>query len=185
LECQRELQGVEVAAGDGVSYPEGEEDCLLRFGRHVPPPSPPGNITGGSGDGGFAEEAAIVRSRMPQHSIALTMAEICRRWSAGEVQLLAQDPAYMEQTMGILKESGFSFVGSYGAAGFAQVDEETLVFSACVGAPLKQIIADIARPQVVIPLALIPFTSRVCTVVRSNRQGSSFAPLTLETGDRI
>jgi hypothetical protein len=95
---------------------------------------------------------------MLQHSIALTMAEICRRRSARDVHLLAQDPAYLEQTMDILKESGFSFVGPHGAAGFAEVDEETLVFSAFVGAPLKQIIADIARPQFVIAIGVDTFT---------------------------
>jgi hypothetical protein len=86
-----------------------------------------------------------VRGRMVQHSIALTLAEICRDRTGNEVKLLAQDPDYTEEAKRILTEFGFEIVGNFGAGGFAEVDDDTVVFSVFVEAPLKQIIADIAR----------------------------------------
>ncbi|CAJ2514328.1 Uu.00g024470.m01.CDS01 [Anthostomella pinea] len=78
------------------------------------------------------------------------MAEVCCESGANEVQLMAQDPDYTEQTKEILEKNGFTIVGQFGAGGFAEIDEESVVFSAFVEAPLKQIIADIARPTVII-----------------------------------
>ena len=72
----------------------------------------------------------LVRDRMIQHSMALTMAEICHDDTAKNAQLLAQDPNYSEQTMEILKASGFTIVGQFGAGGFAEIDNNSLVFSA-------------------------------------------------------
>lgn len=95
-------------------------------------------------------EASFVRESMVQHSIALTMAEICRDSTGNQVQLLAQDPDYTEQAKEILKGNGFSVVGEFGAGGFAEVDDNSVVFSVFVEAPLKQIIADTARPALVI-----------------------------------
>ncbi|KAF2014359.1 hypothetical protein BU24DRAFT_213450 [Aaosphaeria arxii CBS 175.79] len=85
-----------------------------------------------------------------QHSIALTMAEICRASTGNEVQLLAQDPDYTESSINVLQKHDVSIVGHYGAGGFAEVDNNSIVFSAFVQAPLKQIIADIARPLIII-----------------------------------
>ncbi|KAJ2986496.1 hypothetical protein NUW58_g4998 [Xylaria curta] len=89
-------------------------------------------------------------TRMIQHSIALTIADFCRHGSDEFVRLLSQDPDYTEQTKEILTRSGFEIVGQYGAGGFAEIDDETVVFSVFVNAPVKQIIADIARPLLVI-----------------------------------
>lgn len=92
----------------------------------------------------------FTQGSMVQHSIALTMAEFYRNRDMGEVQLLAQDPDYTEASEEILKDSGFSIVGRFGAGGFAEIDDETVVLSVFVEAPLKQIIADIARPALII-----------------------------------
>lgn len=95
-------------------------------------------------------EAEFVRDSMVQHSIALTIAEICHGSTGKEVELLAQDPDYTEQAKEILKGNGFSLVGEFGAGGFAEVDDNSVVFSAFIEAPLKQIIADTARPVLII-----------------------------------
>ena len=86
---------------------------------------------------------------MIQHSVALTIAEVCRDRGSSDVQLLAQDPEYSEPAKELLQENGFTIVGQFGAAGFAEIDDKTVVFSAFVSAPLKQIIADIARPALI------------------------------------
>ncbi|PQK08284.1 hypothetical protein BB8028_0001g03620 [Beauveria bassiana] len=95
-------------------------------------------------------EISFVRGAMVQHSIALTLAQICSDIAGYDVQLLAQDPDYTDEAKAILKGNGFSIVGDYGAGGFAKVDDDSVVFSVFVEAPLKQIIADIARPLMII-----------------------------------
>ncbi|KAM0545392.1 hypothetical protein ACHAPJ_011376 [Fusarium lateritium] len=67
-----------------------------------------------------------------------------------EVKLLAQDPDYTEETIEMLERNGFSIVGQFGAGGFAEIDDDAVIFSAFIGAPLKQIIADLARPVAII-----------------------------------
>ena len=94
-----------------------------------------------------ALEAAFIRPSTIQHSVALTMADMC---SANNIQLLAQDPGYAEEAKEMLKGKGFSIVGLAGAGGFAEIDDDSVVFSAFVEAPLKQIIADLARPALII-----------------------------------
>lgn len=101
--------------------------------------------------------AQFGRDSMVQHSIALTLADVCRSSTGKEVELLAQDPDYTEQAEALLKENGFSIVGKFGAGGFAEIDENSVVFSAWIGAPLKQIIADIARPVLIITTAFGAF----------------------------
>ncbi|KAI0843564.1 hypothetical protein F5Y06DRAFT_291479 [Hypoxylon sp. FL0890] len=97
-------------------------------------------------------EARIIESRMIQHLIALTIADVlhARGESRDAVRLLAQDPDYTDETKEILRAAGFEIVGQFGAGGFAEVDDESVVFSAFVAAPVKQIIADIARPALII-----------------------------------
>jgi hypothetical protein len=93
--------------------------------------------------------SAVDRS-MIQHSIALTLADAFRNHDRNEIQLLAQDPDYTVEATEFLKRNGFKIVGQFGAGGFAEIDEESVVFSPFVSAPVKQIIADIARPALVI-----------------------------------
>lgn len=95
-------------------------------------------------------DAEFVSDAMLQHAIALAMRHICSGLAGHRIPLLAQDPDYTEEGKKILMDSGFSIVGEHGAGGFAEIDDGSLVFSGCVEAPLKQIIADIARPPIII-----------------------------------
>lgn len=45
---------------------------------------------------------------------------------------------------------GFEVVGQHGADGFSEIDDECIVFSPFVNAPVNQIIADLGRPVMVI-----------------------------------
>ena len=98
-------------------------------------------------------ETSIVEGALVHHAIALTMAKLARlRTNVGdeEIQLLTQDPSYSEETKDILKEIGFEVVGGHGAGGFAEIDSETIVFSPFTKAPVRQLIADLARPVAII-----------------------------------
>ncbi|KAH9894515.1 hypothetical protein F4778DRAFT_747329 [Xylariomycetidae sp. FL2044] len=87
---------------------------------------------------------------MVQHAMAFAMVEEIRRKSQHEVRLLAQDPSYATTAKECLREKGSEIVGEFGAGGFAEVDDETLVFSVYPSFPITQIIADIARPAMII-----------------------------------
>ncbi|KAM3504989.1 hypothetical protein MY10362_003224 [Beauveria mimosiformis] len=102
-------------------------------------------------------EARFVRNAMIQHAIALTLAQICNSSSSSsssaggrKVKLLAQDPDYTDEAKEMLTKHGFTIVGDYGAGGFAEVDNDSMVVSLFVEAPLKQIVADIARPLMMV-----------------------------------
>lgn len=92
----------------------------------------------------------MIEDCITQHSVALTVADEIRRTAGVTVRLLTQDPDYSDRTRMILAENGFEVVGQFGAGGFAEVDEESVVFSVFPTAPVKQIIADIARPVLII-----------------------------------
>ncbi|KAI0548494.1 hypothetical protein F4679DRAFT_596758 [Xylaria curta] len=86
------------------------------------------------------------------HAIALTIANIARCTNTGDmgVRLLTQDPMYSDETKDVLREIGFEVVGEHGAGGFAELDDESIVISPSPTAPVKQVIADLARPVAII-----------------------------------
>jgi hypothetical protein len=92
-------------------------------------------------------DAESIRRSTIQHSAALTMADMCR---ANNGQLLAQDPGYTEEAKEMLKARGFSIVGQFGAGGFAEIDNNSVVFSAFAAVPMAEIVADLERPAVII-----------------------------------
>lgn len=109
-------------------------------------------------NGGSLE--STVDDSMVQHSIAVTLAEVCRKDEINHVQFLAQDPDYTEQTKSILERNGFTIIGNFGAGGFAEIDGGSVVFSVFPEAPVKQIIADVARPAVIITNGFTAFNDR-------------------------
>lgn len=110
-----------------------------------------------TGSSSHEVEAEFSRSSLFQHSIALTIRQACRNITGHEVQLLAQDPDYTDEAKNILQDGGFALVGEFGAGGFAEVDDDSVVLSAFIEAPLKQIIADIARPVLIVSTAFEAF----------------------------
>ncbi|KAI1420763.1 hypothetical protein F5Y12DRAFT_92415 [Xylaria sp. FL1777] len=94
-------------------------------------------------------ETSVVKGAFIHHAMALTMADIARSYDS-DVRLLTQDPNYSDETKNLLQEIGFEVAGEYGAGGFAELDHESIVFSAFTAAPVKQIIADLARPAAII-----------------------------------
>ncbi|KAL4960576.1 uncharacterized protein BDV14DRAFT_182296 [Aspergillus stella-maris] len=103
-------------------------------------------------------EVQHVTGCMIQHSMALTIAHLC--YGNEMVPLLAQDPEYTEAAKRILIEKGFKIVGPHGAGGFAEIDEESIVISPWAAAPVKQIIADLGRPKIIITTGFHVFNSK-------------------------
>ncbi|KAI0152315.1 hypothetical protein F4776DRAFT_601102 [Hypoxylon sp. NC0597] len=98
-------------------------------------------------------ETSVVEGALIHHAIALTIADItrsCARTGDAGVRLLTQDPDYSDETKNMLRKIGFEVVGEHGAGGFAEVDDDSVVISAFAASPVKQIIADLARPVAII-----------------------------------
>lgn len=100
--------------------------------------------------GSWDEDSEVknVMGSMIQHSMALTIAQLC--CGDKKLPLLAQDPDYTEVAEEILTKKEFKIVGTHGAGGFAEIDEESIIISPFAAAPVKQIIADLARPALII-----------------------------------
>ncbi|KAJ2985915.1 hypothetical protein NUW58_g5282 [Xylaria curta] len=98
-------------------------------------------------------ETSLVGGALIHHAMALTVAGIarsCAKTGGTGVRLLTQDPGYSDETRDMLRKIGFEVVGEHGAGGFAELDDESVVISAFTAAPVKQIIADLARPVAII-----------------------------------
>lgn len=98
-------------------------------------------------------ETYTIEAALIQHAMALTLAKIAQSYvkpKDSSIRLLTQDPAYSNETKEMLQGMGFEVTGDYGAGGFAEIDDETIVFSVFTKAPVKQIIADLARPVAII-----------------------------------
>ncbi|KAI1162015.1 hypothetical protein F5B18DRAFT_653149 [Nemania serpens] len=81
------------------------------------------------------------------------MADIARACSkTGDigVRLLTQDPGYSDETKDAPRKIGFEVVGEHGSGGFTEFDDQSIVFSVFAAAPVKQIIADLARSVAII-----------------------------------
>lgn len=91
------------------------------------------------------------RLSLVQYPCALTIADAIRSVTGSPIRLLTEDVGYTDEAKEILKGYGFEIVGQFGAGAFAEVDENSVVFSPeRHRAPVKQIIADIARPALII-----------------------------------
>lgn len=89
------------------------------------------------------------RRMVTQHAAALTIRKALQE-KRGKIELIAQEPDYDEDTVRILEKEGFEIVKGLGALGFTRVDDNTLVFSIDNDIPVKQVVADIAKPAAMI-----------------------------------
>ncbi|CAI7593410.1 unnamed protein product [Penicillium manginii] len=71
----------------------------------------------------------------------------------------SEDPEYTEVAEDILTKKGFKIVGTHGAGGFAEINEGSIKISPFAAALVKQIIADLARPVLIISTGFAVFNS--------------------------
>lgn len=91
---------------------------------------------------------------LKQHAFALTIRDVLesRRRSSGgagggEIRLCVQDPVYNEVDRAVLLEHGITVLDD--PEGFLEVDDDSAVLSFSPNVPVKQIVADIARPAMI------------------------------------
>ncbi|KAH8658046.1 hypothetical protein BX600DRAFT_514569 [Xylariales sp. PMI_506] len=115
------------------------------------------SIHGGSFGKESSEDGLPLCRAMTQHAAALTVAHILGS-RLGDVDnagpralpVLVQDPVYSPVAQQLLKEEGIQVVSGYGSLAFTHVDDDSVVISCHPNIPVKQIIADIARPSAMI-----------------------------------
>jgi hypothetical protein len=87
-----------------------------------------------------------------QHAMVLTILDILQRRRRDEqqpdIRCIAQDPFYTDTDEEILEGAGVTVVQD--PRGFLEVDDQTVVVSISPDIPMRQIIADVARPAVLI-----------------------------------
>jgi hypothetical protein len=91
---------------------------------------------------------------MAQHALALAIGDLLGSGGDGGVQCYAQDPIYTPTDEQVLCEAGFTVVDDPRA--FLEVDEDSVVIAISPDIPIRQIIADIARPAIMILDKLVP-----------------------------
>ena len=64
--------------------------------------------------------------------------------------VIVQDPGYSEVSKRLLAEKGIEVLGGIGSLGFTFVDDNSVVFAFAPNIPVKQVIADIARPAAMV-----------------------------------
>ncbi|KAI1747798.1 hypothetical protein F4782DRAFT_551568 [Xylaria castorea] len=85
-----------------------------------------------------------------QHPAAITIRNAIRLKLGHKVRLLTHLPEYTADTKAVLEKYGFEVIGMNGVDGFIEVDENSVVFSTPSDTPVKQILAELARPAVII-----------------------------------
>ncbi|KAH9998184.1 hypothetical protein F4779DRAFT_636095 [Xylariaceae sp. FL0662B] len=86
------------------------------------------------------------------HAAALTAQEIVCRKTGKEVQLFSQEPGYSETVKGFVESQGFTVYSGAGrdSHGFIDADDDTLVICIFPGVPVRAVLADVARPPIII-----------------------------------
>ena len=101
--------------------------------------------------GSFERDAPLQSSRVSfQHALVLTLRALFLKDKhvPASVACYAQDPDYSAIDRLILSECGIEVVND--PDGFIILDDSTIVLACLPEAPVKQIIADIAKPAIII-----------------------------------
>ncbi|KAI0857342.1 hypothetical protein F4860DRAFT_517925 [Xylaria cubensis] len=85
-----------------------------------------------------------------QHPAAVTIKNVLKIKFGWKVRLLTHFPEYTSDTKAVLEKHGFEVIGRNGIDGFLEVDENSLVFCKPSDIPVRQILAELARPAVIV-----------------------------------
>ncbi|KAI1494413.1 hypothetical protein F5X96DRAFT_617826 [Biscogniauxia mediterranea] len=107
----------------------------------------------------LGEPGNETRSRMMQHAMITTIADMLQERFQTRVRKLTQDPGYSAVTADGLRRHGFEVMEEPGGvAGYLEIDNNSVVASIYLPQPIKQMIADMARPMMIIVNSIIPDT---------------------------
>lgn len=122
---------------------------LIRTLRAIQVPRITRIVAFNCGSMAWAEEAQV--PALIRHAIVLffqrEMAEQQQTPLHG-IEVVVQDPLYTERDARVLRQAGCKIV--HDPRGFLEIDEETLVISLASNIPVRQIVADLAKPAMMI-----------------------------------
>lgn len=94
---------------------------------------------------------AVHERSIRQHALILTIKNVLRSKSLtadGNIRCYAQDPVYMDADRAVLEDKGIHILED--PHGFLEVDDSSAVLSFAPNVPVRQIVADVARPAIMI-----------------------------------
>ncbi|CAJ2511014.1 Uu.00g066390.m01.CDS01 [Anthostomella pinea] len=87
-----------------------------------------------------------LHSSREQHAAALTIAGVLKRKLGAPIEIIVQDPVYSTVGKAVLTDHGMKPVDGVGGKAFLDIDSRTFVFTVFPEIPIRQIVADLARP---------------------------------------
>lgn len=148
------LEDVRETLNGAMKAWEAGECCKqLRAGLQTTPWIPPVNKIIAFSCGSISNKDYDCSRSLKQHAFILTIRDVLenrRRSSgagAGEIRCYVQDPAYTDVDRTVLLEHGITVLED--PQGFLEVDGDSAVLSFASNVPVKQIVADIARPAMI------------------------------------
>ncbi|KAI0598226.1 hypothetical protein F4775DRAFT_186940 [Biscogniauxia sp. FL1348] len=121
----------------------------------------------------LGEPGNDTRQRMMQHAMITTIADMLEARFQTRVRKLTQDPGYSAVTVDGLRRHGFEVMEEPGGvAGYLEIDNNSVVASIYLPQPIKQMIADMARPMMIIVNSIIPDTPANKIIERQARKYS-------------
>jgi hypothetical protein len=135
----------------GVKSWEDSEDCKRLRSLFATTPAPRVNKVVAFACSTMADDKETRLRVIHQHALILTLRDVFSRQRGEEepeIKCFAQDPVYTETDEEVLRQAGITVLGD--PRGFIEVDDETAVVSFNPNIPVRQIIADIARPAVML-----------------------------------
>ncbi|KAK7697275.1 hypothetical protein SLS64_013709 [Diaporthe eres] len=99
----------------------------------------------------MSRSEAVQKRSITQHALILTIKDILQKKSLtadGHVRCYAQDPIYTSADRAVLEGKGIHVLED--PHGFLEVDDSSIVIAFSPNVPVRQIVADIARPAVML-----------------------------------
>jgi hypothetical protein len=102
------------------------------------------------GEMAYYDKGAWISRSAYQHALIITLRNILGelQGSVNNIECYAQEPSYTDVDREVLKRSGITVLDD--PQGFLEVDDSTVVLSFAPNIPVRQIIADIAQPAMMV-----------------------------------
>lgn len=134
---------------DNIQCQWNKDEACARFKSIIEPALSRCNNVVGFGLGEFSQKLRWTKGSVYQHALLLSLRDSLTSYHADDkIMCYSQDPAYTVNDQRLLNEYGVTAVDD--PEGALQVDDSSIVLSCGPNAPIKEIIAEIAQPALII-----------------------------------
>lgn len=146
------LKATREALGDGVKAWESSEECQ-RITAALMASAIPGKITKiiAFACCTMSGREDIHERSITQHALTLTIKNVLQSKGLtvdGDIKCYAQDPVYTDADRALLEDEGIHVLED--PHGFLEVDDSSVVISFFPNVPVRQIVADVSRPAIML-----------------------------------